>query len=141
LRVAAYSHDVERGLYPYNIGAFLLDPEVLRNHQENGAIAVYDFLIREGADPGFALKVKNLIRRHEMGGTHEQNILKDADSISYFETNSATHAGWTDKFSREEIKAKLDWMYDRISSQNAKNIAEPIYKNVLDILEKNIAKI
>ena len=50
VQIAAYAHDVERALYEYNWGAFLMDDKVLKDHQENGARAVYDFLIKEGID-------------------------------------------------------------------------------------------
>jgi hypothetical protein len=136
VKTAAYSHDTERAICAYDIGAFLLVPEVLRKHQENGAAEIHSFLLREGASPEFALKVKNLISKHEDGGSHEQNVIKDADSISYFETNSVKHAAWTDKFSKEEIKAKFDWMYNRISLDKAREIAKPLYDKVINILEK-----
>jgi hypothetical protein len=126
LQIAAYAHDTERALYPYNIRAFLLDADVLKKHQENGAAAIYAFLLKENAAPDLALKV----------GTHEQNLLKDADSISYFETNSIKHTEWTDKLSKEEIKAKFDWMYNRISLDSAKIIAKPLYEKVLILLKK-----
>ena len=136
VKIAAYSHDTERAICAYDIGALLLDPEALRKHQDNGAVEIYNFLLREEANPEFALKVKNLISKHEDGGTDEQNLIKDADSISYFETNSVKHAGWTDKFSKEEIKAKFDWMYNRISLDKARDIAKPLYEKVLNLLEK-----
>ena len=136
LQIAAYAHDTERAICKYNYGAFLLDEEVLRKHQENGAKEIYNFLLKEGAEPGFAIKVRSLIQNHEIGGTYEKNLVKDADSISYFETNAEKHARWTDKFSKEQIKAKFDWMYERISLDKAKNIAKPLYEKVLDILDR-----
>lgn len=136
MKIAAYAHDIERAISPYNIGAFLLDEEVLRRHQENGGVEIHNFLLKEGADPDFASKVKTLIDRHEIGGTYEQNLIKDADSISYFETNAEKHADWIDKFSKEEVMAKFDWMYNRISFDKAKNIAKPLYIKVVKMLDK-----
>lgn len=135
MQITAYAHDTERAICTYNKGAFLMDAEVLRQHQENGALEIYNFLLREGAKPDFAIKVKNLIDKHEYGGTHEQNLIKDTDSISYFETNAATHVDWINKFSKDEVKAKFDWMYDRISLDKAKNIARPLYERVLKMLD------
>ncbi len=143
VKIAAYAHDIERALFPYDIGAFLLDKEVLKNHQVNGAKAIYNFLLKEGADSVFSSRVKILIEKHESGGTYEQNLIKDADSISYFETNALKHIEWLDKFSREQIQAKLDWMYKRISFDKAKEIAKPFYEKSIkklkekDRLEKN----
>lgn len=138
MKIAAYTHDVERAICPYNIGAFLLDKEVLRKHQENGGLEIYNFLLKEGANPDFASKVKTLIYNHEIGGTGEQNLIKDADSISYFETNSAEHANWIDKFSKEEIMAKFDWMYNRISLDRAKKNAKPFYERAVKNLDEKV---
>ena len=136
VKIAAYAHDIERALFKYNIGAFLLDEEVLRNHQMNGAKAIYDFLLKEGASPAFSSRVKKLIEKHEIGGTYEQNLIKDADSISYFETNALKHVEWIDKFSKEQIQAKLDWMYNRISFEKTKEIAKPFYEKSIKKLEE-----
>ncbi len=140
LQIAAYAHDTERAICEYNIGVFLLDEEVLRKHQENGAKEIHRFLLKEGANPEFASKVKNLIERHEDGGTYGQNLIKDADSISYFKTNAATHANWIDNFTREQIMAKFDWMYDRISLDKAKKIAKPFYQEAVKILDEKLRK-
>ena len=136
VQIAAYAHDVERALYEYNWGAFLMDEEVLKNHQENGARAIYDFLIKEDADPDFASRVRSIIEKHEMGGTYEQNIVKDADSISYFETNALKHVAWAEKFSDKEVRAKYDWMWDRITFDKARDFARPFYEEAVAKLKE-----
>jgi len=128
IQIAAYAHDVERALNEYNWGAFLLDAEVLKKHQEDGSREIHDFLLKEGADPDLALRVKDIIEKHEIGGSYEQNILKDADSISYFETNALKHIAWITKFSKEDVQAKYDWMWERLTFEKAKEIARPFYE-------------
>lgn len=140
MQIAAYAHDVERAIFPYDIGSFLLDEKVLKKHQKNGAQEIYNFVLKEGADSNFALKVKTLIERHEIGGSYEQNLIKDADSISYFETNALKHVDWIEKFSKEEVKAKFDWMYNRISLDKVKEIARPFYEKANKKLEDKALK-
>ena len=137
--IAAYAHDIERA---FNIAK--REPEkfesgeILEVHQIEGGKIMYDFLIENGADEKIAKKVKELIEKHEEGGTEEQNVIKDADSISYFENNAPKHAKWTERgFTKEEIKRKFDWMFNRISSEKAKQIAEPFYKRAIEILESS----
>ena len=141
LQIAAYSHDVERALYGYNWGAFLLDEQVLKKHQENGAREMHDFLLKEGADTDFASKVKNIIEKHEIGGTYEQNILKDADSISYFETNALKHIALAEKFSGKEVMAKYDWMWDRITFKKAKDLTRPFYERAITKLKEKVKEL
>ena len=136
VQIAAYAHDVERALYDYNWGAFLMDEKVLKDHQENGAKAIYDFLIKEGADKGFASEVKSLIAKHEVGGTYEQNLVKDADSISYFETNALKHVAWAEKFSEKEVRAKYDWMWDRLTFDRSRDLARPFYEQAVAKLKE-----
>ncbi len=140
MQIAAYAHDVERAIFPYDIGAFFMDKEVLRKHQENGALEIYNFLLQEGAEPNFALKVKMLIERHEFGGTDGQNLIKDSDSISYLETNALKHTDWVEKFPKEKVKAKIDWMYNRISLDKAKEIARPLYEKAIKVLNEKAKK-
>lgn len=134
MQIAAYCHDVKREAGKIDTKCFLADLIALKEHQDGGGQIMYDFLIDNGASADLAEKVKNLISNHEIGGTDDQNLIKDADSVSYFETNAAKHATWTDKFSKAEIKAKLDFMFDRITSQRTKDLSVENYKKALEIL-------
>lgn len=135
--IAAYTHDIERS---FNIAKResrkFESGKILKVHQREGGKIMYEFLIKNGAEKKFAKRVQELIEKHEEGGTKDQNIIKDADSISYLENNAPRHAKLTERgFTKEEIKRKFDWMFNRISSKKTKQIAEPFYKNAIDILE------
>jgi len=137
LLVAGYSHDIERLVSTRDTSKskkFLDDTDLLF-HQEHGGILMHDFLVSIDAPITFANRVSELISKHEIGGDIEQNVLKDADSISYFEINAPLHATWVlEGFPKEELKSKFDWMFNRISSEAAKRFAEPLYKNALSLL-------
>lgn len=135
LIVAAVAHDIERAFredsfdFAKNCKDGFLDREHLRLHQEKGAKIIADFLVKNGADKKLIKKVSGLIAKHEVGGNKEQNILKDADSVSFFE-NNVGHFIEKDaaRVGKEKVRQKFDWMYDRITFSKAKKIVRPWYE-------------
>lgn len=134
LQIAALAHDLQRAFRddePATGGGFL-DSVYLRHHQERGGELVAGFLLREGADAALAERVRTLVSRHEEGGTDEQDLLRDADSVSFFENNC-------DYFLRvlvpregaAAVRAKFAWMFERIGSEPARRIARPWYETAL----------
>lgn len=110
--------------------------EFFRPHEEKGAEIITEFLKKEGANQTLIKKVKLLISRHEEGGNEEQDFLKDADSLSFFENNIPSFLKKAREQGKENIKKKFDWMFNRISSKNAKQIAKPWYEKAVKELEK-----
>ena len=134
LQIAALAHDIQRAFRdgePAPRDGFL-DPVFLGHHQERGGEIIADFLHREGADAAVAERVRTLVSRHEEGGSAEQDLLRDADSVSFFENNC-------DYFLRvlvpregaEAVRAKFAWMFERIGSEPARRIARPWYEAAL----------
>ena len=69
-----------------------------------------------------------LVSKHEIGGNDDQNLLKDADSISFFENNVEYFVGRTvSETGKEKVKDKFDWMYNRMTSEKAKQFARQLY--------------
>ena len=88
-----------------------------------------EFLRRAGADETTVVRVKHLISKHEVGGDADQNLLKDVDSVSFFENNVPHFVTKKVKeLNREKVKAKFDWMFNRITAEQAKQIARPWYE-------------
>jgi len=126
-RIAAYSHDIERGIMKERDRDYL-NRDFLKQHMEDGARIMSDFLKKEGADNETIEKVKHLIKNHEIGGDNEQNALMDADSVSFFETNAEMFV--KDRVKEdgyEKIKGKLDWMFNRISTEEHRKFARDNY--------------
>jgi len=139
-RVAAYSHDIERGFRePLDSNQPLPNytgEDFLKHHQQEGAKIMATFLVERNMNNDDIELVKHLIEKHEQGGDDLQNVLKDADSISFFETNVKDFVekkALTEGY--EHVRAKLDWMFDRITSDVAKKVAEPFYKKWISELE------
>jgi hypothetical protein len=140
LLISAIAHDIERAfrkeeMYEKikNIGFTKI--EFFRPHEERGAEIMAEFLEKEGAGKELIERVKMLISRHEEGGNDDQNLLKDADSISFFENNVPSFLKRVEKEGKEKIKDKFDWMYNRITSDKAKQIAKQWYENAINELE------
>jgi hypothetical protein len=142
LQIAAYSHDAERVFRSAeytNISKSakgFRDEDHLKHHQDIGAKLISDFLLEHGATGQLAKKVWVSISKHEVGGNDDQNLLKDADSLSFFENNVGFFlTRQVEKMGKEKVKDKFNWMYERITSPKAKKIAKPRYLKALQKLD------
>jgi hypothetical protein len=129
--VAAISHDIERALRNSD------KKPTTEQHQEKGAEIMGEFLEKQNAPREMIDKVKNLVSKHEIGGTDEENLIKDADSISFLENQVDIFIACVpQKTSKEKTLEKFNLMCDRISDPEAKKLAEPFYKMALDKLNE-----
>jgi hypothetical protein len=137
-RIAAYAHDIDRAFNPANATPEnYRDPAFLTRHQDEGARIMAEFLEEEGALEPMIETVVRMISHHEIGGDAEQNLLRDADSVSFFETS-------TDLFVRskapvegyEKIRSKLDWMFERIGGAEARRLAAQNYRRAIADLDE-----
>lgn len=142
LCIAAYSHDTERAFRDNktynkikNSDAGFIDNDHLTHHQTQGAEIMAKFLKENSAPQELITRVYMLISKHEVGGNEDQNLLKDADSISYFE-NQIEHflSRKIGEVGKDKIKAKFEWMFGRITSETAKKIAKPMYEMAINKL-------
>jgi len=144
LQIAAYAHDIERAYRTAEIAAIhkksekgFQDDEFLKHHQERGAEIIGEFLIKEGASKELIERVKMLVLKHEHGGNEDQDLLKDCDTLSFFETNADMFIKEKAKIlGKKKVKSKFDWMFNRLSSNKVKEVARPLYLNALEDLEK-----
>lgn len=137
-KIAAYSHDIERAFREKgkSIPENYLDQKFLINHQEKGAEIMTNFLNNQGAPKDLIKTVSSLITGHETGGNKEQTALMDADSVSFFETNAEMFVNQKAPIEGyKNVKEKLDWMFNRISSEEHKKFAEENYKKWSEALE------
>lgn len=140
LLIAAIAHDIERAFRKKDmhekIKLGLDNTDFLKSHQERGAKIIESFLKKQGANPNLTAKVKMLIEKHEEGGNIDQNLLKDADSVSFFENNIGVFlTKHTKELGIEKVEKKFKWMYQRITSKKAKQIAKPWYNKALQDLK------
>ena len=139
--IAAVAHDIERAFRLDDVKnskktLSFLDLKFLRPHEERGAEIICSFLRDNNADIKLTGRVRNFVSRHEEGGDADQNLLKDADSISFFENNVSQFLTKQKKeVGKEKVKQKFDWMFERITSQRAKKIAQPWYEDAVARLD------
>jgi hypothetical protein len=137
LCIAALAHDLERSdtnRKDWGVD-FMTNPEFLKYHQERGADIAAAFLKDQNVPTDFVQRVWDLIAHHEVGGTADENLLKDADSISFFE-NNVDHflKNYVPKLGSEKVQEKFAWMFDRITSPEAQEYARPLYERALEKL-------
>ena len=140
LRIAALGHDIEKAYRQDDMedkkqSVGYTDLKFLRPHEERSAEIIRDYLSEQGADSGLISKVYRLISRHEEGGDEEQNFLRDADSVSFFEVYPARMIGKVTEVGKQKVRDKFDWMYNRIGSGEVKKIVKPMYEKVIKDLE------
>jgi hypothetical protein len=142
MHIAAVAHDIERAFRGDNEVDEVFrergfkDQDFLNYHQSKGAEIIANFLESQGADTKLIERVKALVENHEIGGNEDQNVIKDADSISYFENNIDYFVETKAKeIGKDRVKEKFDWMYERMSSDRAKRIASKWYKDALKRLD------
>ena len=140
LLISAVAHDIERAFRQedvvekkHSVGFVHLD--FLRPHEERGAEIVCDFLRHQGAADELIMRVMMLVSRHEEGGNDDQNLLKDADSISHFETTASSFIlKRVDEMGKDRVREKIEWMFKRITSGKARQIVKPWYEKALSTL-------
>ncbi len=96
---------------------------------------MFDFLTDNGYDAAKAARVRELISKHEVGGDEEQDLLRDAYSISWLEVSAPKHIG-KKLFPKEEMEKKVASMFGRITSSAAKELARPFYEEAVRLLQQ-----
>ena len=144
LIIAALAHDIERAFRDpevyenmYKSGKGFLDNDFLKYHQKRSAEILKNFLKTNNHPNEKIEEIYKYVRNHEIGGDFETDILKDADSISFFINNTEHFIKVKAKeASPEKVRVKLKWMFERITFSEAKTIAFPYYETSIDKLKK-----
>jgi len=139
--IAAYAHDAARiSFRPDSIPRFWKkhewnEPEYLKKHQEYSEKIIVNFLKKENYEENKIKRIAKMVRYHEVGGSPESDLIKDADSLSYLDVNVKLHLKLLgDYLGKEKMKKKFDFMYNRISSKKGKELAKPMYEKALKTL-------
>ena len=129
LLIAAVAHDIERAFRNHetydkikNSEKGFKSEEHLTHHQEESARIIAEYLEQMGADQRMVERVRMLVSKHEVGGNEDQNLLKDADSISFFENNVGYFVGKrVGDTGKRKVKEKFDWMYHRMTCEKSED--------------------
>jgi len=124
LELAALSHDLERAMPARKVQRrhFRDYDAFKRAHAENSARIVQEILTRHGVETNLVRRVTELVRHHEFGkdGDADASVLKDADSLSFFEINLPHYFA---REGAEETRARMLWGYRRLSPRARKHLS------------------
>ncbi|TAK95865.1 DUF4202 family protein [Patescibacteria group bacterium] len=137
LLIAGVAHDIERAIYgDWKKGSS--DPEALQKHQALSAEEIEKFLLAEDAGAELIARVKSLIEHHEEGGDEDQNVLCDADALSFFEDKAlrGVRRRKANGMPKEEIRKNMDYYFSRFVSQRAREIAQLWYLAAIEEIDK-----
>lgn len=141
LQIAALAHDIERSVEGMKIqrSDFNDYNQFKAAHANNSAKILKEILHKCKVEQSIVDEACRLVERHEIGGDPRSNLLKDADSISFFEVNMPLY------FQREGYEETLKrciWGYQRLSpkmKEICQNITYP-HHSLVKILKEAIYK-
>jgi len=124
LQLAALGHDIDRAVEKIKVRrADFDDYEAFKAaHARNSAGILRSILTACSVERHIIDDVCRLVQAHEVGGDPGSDLLKDADSISYFEVNLPLYyqrEGW------DETKRRSHWGYRRLTPR-----AQEIVKHI-----------
>lgn len=124
LQLAALAHDIDRAIAEVKVRRADFDDydDFKAAHARNGAEILRSILTACGVERTIVEEACRLVELHEVGGDPGSDLLKDADSISYFDVNLPLYyqrEGWA------ETKRRSLWGYQRLSAR-ARKIVENI---------------
>lgn len=123
LRLAALGHDIERAIQTRRArkDRFSTFQEYKQAHAENSARIIRSILEECGMGKRLTERICRFVRLHETGGDESSNILRNADSLSYFQNNLPLYFdrnGWS------ETKKRSMWGYARLSPEHRHIVAQ-----------------
>ncbi len=141
LQIAALSHDIDRADERRRVRRTdFKDYNAFKTaHANNSAKILKEILHECHVEQSIIDEACRLVERHEVGGDLRSDLLKDADSISYFEVNMPLY------FQREGYEETLKrciWGYHRLSPKIKKICRNMTYPqdHLVKILKEAIYK-
>lgn len=129
LQIAALGHDIERAIEERKVRREdFSDYDAFKAaHAENGAVILREIMKScEVSDPDLIDEVCRLVLCHEVGGDPRADLLKDADSISFFDVNLLLYF---ERNGPEETKRRILWGFQRLSSRMKGKAARMTHEN------------
>ena len=114
LQLAALAHDIDRADDNKKVQRFNLNNYDLFKaaHAKNSASILNHILHEYSVESLIINEACRLVILHEVGGDARSNLLKDVDSISYFEVNMPLYFY---REGHEETLRRCIWGYERLS--------------------------
>jgi len=140
LKIAALGHDIERAMEERKVRRdnYKSYNEFKDAHALNSAKIMAEIMRGYKLSQELIDAVYFLVRNHERGGNNKVNVLKDADTISFFDVNLPYYFA---RNSVEETKKRCLWGYKKLSSNLKKIVVEFDYedKELRSLVSKCVA--
>jgi hypothetical protein len=90
----------------------------------------------------FVEQVVPAILQHEFGGSPQGNLMQAADSLSFLDVNAPLVARWVrdGETSLRFAVRKLEWMYERIRIDQARQLAQPLYQKAVATVAREVQR-
>ncbi|MFC1552634.1 DUF4202 family protein [Candidatus Latescibacterota bacterium] len=123
LRIAALGHDIERGLEDRMIqsGNFETYDEFKQAHALNCAEILVEIMEDFGVKQSIIDDVAHLVANHESGGNEREELLKDADTLSFFHVSLPLYY---DRKGPVMTKKRCVWGFKKLSDHLKKDVLE-----------------
>ncbi len=134
LQIAALAHDIDRAIERIKVRRADFDnyDDFKAAHARNSAEILRAILTGCSVERDIVEEACRLVVLHEVGGDPDSDLLKDADSISFFDANLPLYyqrEGW------DETKRRSHWGYRRLTPR-----AQEIVKRI-DHGDKELARL
>ncbi len=128
LQIAALAHDIDRTVEVRKVlRSDYDDYEAFKAaHARNGSKILQEILCKCGIARSITEEACRLVTLHEVGGDPRSDLLKNADSMSYFEVNIPSYY---QREGYEETKRRCIWGYQRLSARLKKIVMNISYEN------------
>jgi len=128
LKIAALGHDIERAIEERKVNRkdYKTYYEFKKAHASNSAKILMEIMKECNIGNELIIEVFFLVRNHEIGGMEFVDVLKEADSISFFNVNLPYYFA---RNSVEETKKRCLWGYKKLPDNLKRIVAEFEYQD------------
>ena len=127
LQIAALAHDIDRAGAWKTRRSDYDDYNVFKAaHAHSGAVILKRVLIDCSVPEAVVNEACRLVRLHEVGGDYRSDLLRDADSASFFEVNMPMYY---EREGRKETMRRCIWGFQRLSEQMKSIVKIMTYKD------------
>lgn len=126
MRIAALGHDIERGFEERCVQASAYDTfdEYKQAHALNCAEILVEVLEEQGVKQPVIDDVAHLVANHEIGGDDREELLKDADVLSFFHVSLPLYF---DRRGSEITMKRCVWGFTKLSDSLKHHVLEIEY--------------
>lgn len=121
LLLAALGHDIERSVQSRRVhkADYPSFDDFKAAHALNSADILADLLGMVGLDEAVVRETHRLVKLHEIGGDRRSDLLRDADSLSFFQVNLPFYF---ERNGKEKAVFRATWGYRRLSPEHRAKI-------------------